>query len=93
MEKHSEGGMGLDKYLDCGCGCGGLKKSDMVKFKYAMYSGIVFFIISNPLLYKFMSEKFGHWIASSGGLPSTGGLVLHSVIFTLVVFLMMKIRT
>jgi len=90
---HTEGGMGLDKYLDCGCGCGGLKKSDMVKFKFAFYSGIMFFLISNPEAYKWTSAKIGSWVASSGGCPTPGGLMLHSAIFILVVFLLMKINT
>ena len=88
----TEGGMGLESYLDCGCGCGGLKKSDTVKLKFAMYSGIVFFLIANPVTYKVTSGIFGGWIAS-GGCPTTGGLLFHTVVFILVVFMLMKIRT
>ena len=91
--KSTEGGMGLDKYLDCGCGCGGLKKSDMVKFKYAFYNGIVFLLISSPMMYKFTSQSIGRWIASPAGLPTTEGLILHTVVYILIVFLLMKIRT
>jgi len=84
--------MGLDTFLDCGCGCAGLKKSDTVKFKFAFYSGIVFFLVANPATYRFTTGIFGDWV-STGGCPHTAGLLLHSIVFILVVFLLMKIRT
>jgi hypothetical protein len=86
------GGMGLEKKLDCGCGCGGLKKSDKVKFKYSVYSALVFFLVSNPETYKLTSQFFGDWVAGSGGCPSAGGLFLHTVVFLAIVFFLMKIR-
>jgi hypothetical protein len=91
--RETEGGMGLDKYLDCGCGCAGLKKSDMVKFKFAFYSGILFLLISSPFMYKVTSSALGRWVAGPGGSPTSAGLILHTVVFILISFLLMKIRT
>ena len=75
--------------LDCGCGCGGLKKSDALKVKTSLQSAILFFIIANPFTYKLMTKLLGNWVG--GECPSPAGLVLHSVVFGLVVFLLMKI--
>lgn len=86
------GGMGLEKKLDCGCGCGGMKKSDIVKFKYSVYSALVFFLVSNPETYKLTSSLFGDWVAGSSGCPSAGGLFLHTAVFLAIVFFLMKIR-
>jgi hypothetical protein len=93
MTRIREGGMGLSKYLDCGCGCGGLKKSDMVKLKYAFYSAIVFFIISSPVVYSVTTKYIGSWITTNRGIPTPGGLLFHTFVFMIIVFLLMKIRT
>jgi hypothetical protein len=89
---YREGGMGLSKTLDCGCGCGGLKKSDMVKFKYAFYSAILFLLISSPDAYRLSSRYVGSWITHNQ-LPTPGGLVFHTALFLIIVFLLMKVRT
>mgnify|MGYP003350023999 CR=1 FL=1 len=68
---------------------GGAKKSDAVKLKYAFYSALVFFIVSNPELYK-VTARLSSRIASDG-CPRPLGLVLHTLVFMLVVFGLMKI--
>lgn len=92
MKHYREGGLGLSKYLDCGCGCAGLKKSDMVKLKYAFYTSIVFFLLSSPEAYSLTNKYVGTWI-TSGGIPTPGGLVFHAAVFMIAIFLLMKIRT
>jgi hypothetical protein len=82
-------GLGLQAKLDCGCGCGGAKKSDLVKWKYSFYSALVFFIVSNPELYK-LTAKLSSKVASDG-CPKPLGLFLHSAVFMVIVFLLMKI--
>lgn len=84
-------GLGLTAKGDCGCGCGGAKKSDWVKAKYAFYSALIFFLLSNPETYKAMRSVFGAMIGTEDGCPRPGGLFLHSAVFFLVVFLLMKI--
>lgn len=77
--------------LDCGCGCGGLKKSDALKAKTSLQSAILFFIIANPYTYQVMTKVFGSWVSSGAGCPTSAGLVLHSLVFGLIVFGLMKL--
>jgi hypothetical protein len=86
-------GLGLQKKLDCGCGCGGLKKSDRVKFKYSIYSALVFFLVSNPETYKLTSSILGNWVAGPSGCPSPSGLFIHTAVFIALIFFLMKIRS
>ena len=77
--------------LDCGCGCSGLKKSDALKVKYSLQSALLFFIIANPYTYQLMRRLLGSWVASESGCSTPGGLLLHSLVFGLVVFGLMKL--
>ena len=83
----SDAAMGMTNKEDCGCGCGGMKKSNMVRFRYAVYSGLVFLLISSPMMYKF--TKFG----TPAGCPTPAGLVVHTILFIMVVFFLMMIRS
>jgi hypothetical protein len=54
------------------------------KLKAALIAGLMFFIISNPIVYKTVDSLVGGLlgdIASSGGCPTTWGLVVHSTVF------------
>ena len=51
---------------------------------------LLFFIIANPALFKAMRGVLGGWVASAEGLPKTGGLLLHAVVFALVTRFIMK---
>jgi len=84
-------GASAKKTADCGCGCGGLKKSDLFKAKTSFQAALVFFLIANPATFKIMSNLLGGWVASDSGCPSGAGLLLHSLVFGLVVFGLMKI--
>ena len=45
---------------------------------------VVFFIVANPMTFKLVRSILGDWVASAQGLPTTAGLLLHSVVFVLV---------
>lgn len=77
--------------LDCGCGCAGLKKSDALKVKSSVQSALLFFVIANPYTYQLMRGFLGAWVASETGCPSPAGLLLHSLVFALAVFAIMKL--
>ncbi len=77
--------------LDCGCGCSGLKKSDALKAKYSIQSALLFFLIANPYTYQFIRSMLGTWVASDSGCPTPSGLLLHSLVFGLIVFGLMKL--
>jgi hypothetical protein len=83
---------GLDASKDCGCGCGGMKKSSAVKMKYSVFSALLFFVVANPETFKLTRSIFGKWVAAEGGCPQAGGLFLHAVIFMVLVFALMKLR-
>lgn len=54
------------------------------KVKGALIAGLMFFIISHPIVYKLVDSLIGGLlgpIASPGGCPTTWGLIVHSVVF------------
>lgn len=54
------------------------------KLKGALVAGLMFFIISHPIVYKFVDSLLGGLlgrIASPGGCPTTWGLIVHSAVF------------
>lgn len=54
------------------------------KLKGALIAGLMFFIISNPMVYKIVDDLAGGLlgrIASPGGCPTTWGLIVHSAVF------------
>lgn len=54
------------------------------KLSAALLAGVMFFIISNPMVYKLVDSLVGGMlgpIASAGGCPTTWGLVVHSAVF------------
>jgi fructose-specific phosphotransferase system IIC component len=40
-----------------------------------------FIAVSHPATYKLTSKALGGWVATSDGLPKTGGLILHAFVF------------
>jgi len=55
----------------------------LLKAKYSFISALLFFIVSNPELYKLTQLVFGRWVdvCHPMGAPTTFGLLLHTVIF------------
>ena len=80
--------MGLFK--DCGCGCNGKKQEQ--KFLISIMSALVFFVVANPETFRVMRKVFGSWVSNPTGCPSTGGLVLHTIVFMLVTWGMMNTK-
>ena len=59
------------------------------KLKGALIAGLLFFIISNPMVYKIVDDLVGGLlgrIASPGGCPTTWGLIVHSAVFAAAVY-------
>jgi len=59
------------------------------KLKAAIVAGIMFFIISNPIVYKAVDGVVGGMlgpIASPGGCPTTWGLIVHSAVFAVATY-------
>lgn len=58
----------------------------------ALFAGLLFYIVSSPITYTLVDSIFsavGLKIAV-GGKPTGSGLVLHSVVFAVVTYLLMK---
>ena len=54
------------------------------KLNTALVAGLLFFIISNPMVYKIVDKLLGGLvgpIASPSGCPTTWGLIVHSLVF------------
>lgn len=54
------------------------------KASAAIVAGLMFFIISNPIVYKIVDQLIGGLlgrISSPAGCPTTWGLIVHSVVF------------
>ncbi len=62
------------------------------KWRYTLYTTIVFFIVVCPCTYKLTNKLFSKLlgpIASANGCPTTVGIILHAVVFTLLLRLLM----
>ena len=81
--------MGLFK--DCGCGCNGRKQQQ--KFMAALMGALIFFIIASPDTFRIVRRFFGNWVATQNGSPSQAGLLLHSLVFLLITWAVMNVRT
>lgn len=59
------------------------------KLSAAIIAGVLFFIISNPIVYKLAEARWGGLlgpIASPDGRPTTWGLILHSALFATAIY-------
>jgi hypothetical protein len=65
------------------------------KWKYSLLAGIIFLIVSAPLLYKLVDGLLkkvspGLSVCDEHGCPTPLGLAIHSAVFVVIVKLMMK---
>lgn len=59
------------------------------KVQGALIAGLMFFIISNPMVYKIVDGLLGDTlgrISSPSGCPTTWGLIVHSAVFAAATF-------
>jgi hypothetical protein len=64
------------------------------KWKYTLMTTIIFLIIANPYTYILVNSLLGKFvkIASSTGCPTTAGLLIHAVVFTLLLRGVMELK-
>ena len=72
------------------------------KTSAALSAALLFFVISSPFLYKLVDQIVGgifgsivpniayYFRIAEGGVPTTMGLIVHSVVFGLVAYAMMS---
>jgi len=64
-----------------------------VRLFYSFQAALVFLIVSSPILYTFVQSIFGKlFTVAVKGCPTIAGLVLHSVVFALVVYVIMLVQ-
>lgn len=60
------------------------------KVRISILAALIFFIIANPSTYKIMRGVLGEWVASPTGCPTTDGLILHTCVYLLITYLLMR---
>lgn len=62
--------------------------SNLDKWRYTLITTVIFIIIGNPATYRITNKIFGKILGQvanpSTGCPTNVGIILHSVVFTLI---------
>ena len=63
------------------------------KWRYSVYSALVFLLISNPYTYILVNKLLGNFvkISSPNGCPTMAGLFIHAVVFAVIIRAMMEL--
>lgn len=64
------------------------------KWRYTLYTTVLFLIIVNPYTYKLVNsllQSVVGKIADSAGCPTTVGILVHAVVFTVILRYMMDL--
>lgn len=75
--------------------CGKSKgKGDFDKWRYTLYTTILFLIVVNPFTYKLVNMILGKVakIADKSGCPTTIGMLVHAAVFTLLLRGLMELK-
>tara|TARA_Y100000813_G_scaffold185596_1_gene157583 strand:- start:365 stop:595 length:231 start_codon:yes stop_codon:yes gene_type:complete len=64
------------------------------KWKYTLITTVIFLVIASPYTYMLVNKILGGLvkIASPTGCPTTAGLLVHAVVFTLILRLIMDLK-
>jgi nitrate/nitrite transporter NarK len=65
------------------------KKTIGLLIKYAFYSTLMFYLVSNKEMYQLMNNIIGNTVADSTGCPSKYGVFIHGLVFLILKFLVM----
>lgn len=62
-------------------------RDSAMKWKYTIWTTIIFLLIANPYTFKMVHKLLGKfvYIANRDGCPSTTGLLVHAVVFALII--------
>ena len=64
-------------------------KSEGLKFKYSLYSTLAFFLVANPITFKFVNSLIPG--VAINGCPTAFGFILHSLVFFGVLYGLMSL--
>ena len=71
-----------------------VEKSSQEKWKYTLYTTVLFLVVVNPMTYKLVQAILGRFvkIAAADGCPTMAGILVHAVVFTLLLRYMMDLN-
>lgn len=64
-------------------------KSEGLKFKYSLYSALAFFLVANPVTFRFVNSLIAG--VAVNGCPTAFGFMLHTVVFFVVLYGLMSL--
>lgn len=64
-------------------------KSEGLKFKYSLYSALAFFLVANPVTFKFVNSLITG--VAVNGCPTAFGFMLHTLVFFGVLYGLMSL--
>jgi len=64
-------------------------KSEGLKFKYSLYSALAFFLVANPVTFRFVNSLIPG--VATNGCPTAFGFMLHSLVFFCVLYGLMSL--
>ncbi len=59
-----------------------------LKAKFSFYSALLFFVIANPVTFRFVNSLIGG--VAVGGCPTAFGFILHTLVFFLASYAIMS---
>jgi hypothetical protein len=59
-----------------------------LKAKFSFYSALLFFVIANPVTFRFVNSLIGG--VAVGGCPTSFGFILHTLVFFLASYAIMS---
>lgn len=70
------------------------ERTNMNKWKYTLITTVLFFIVVNPYTYKFVQYLLKGFfkIADKSGCPTFAGVLVHTVVFTLLLRGLMEMK-
>jgi len=64
-------------------------KTEGLKFKYSLYSALAFFLVANPVTFRFVNSFIAG--VANNGCPTAFGFMLHSLVFFCVLYGLMSL--
>lgn len=64
-------------------------KSEGLKLKYSLYSALAFFLVANPVTFRFVNSLIAG--VAVNGCPTAFGFILHTIVFFFVLYGLMSL--
>ncbi len=64
--------------------------SNQKKMYISIQTALIAFVLFNPMTFQAVRGLIGGWVATAEGLPKILGLLLHTALFGLILYVLMK---